>query len=74
LTTDYDRFDQKKAVMKTEISGIEIKKMIRSFYRSFLTPRFWLKKLTSIRSLSDAHFILRAGGKIIGHLKDFSRK
>lgn len=73
LTTDYDRFDQREPVMKTGISEIEIKKMIRNFYRSFLTPSFLLKKLTSIRSLADAHFILRAGGKIIGHLKDFSR-
>ena len=74
LTANYDRFDQRESVMKTAISEKEIKKMIRKFYRSFLTPRFIIKKLTSIRSLSDAYFILRASGKIIGHLKDFSRK
>jgi radical SAM superfamily enzyme YgiQ (UPF0313 family) len=74
LTADYDCFDQRESVMKTAMSEIEIKKMIRKFYRSFLSPKFLLKKLISIRSFADAYFIFRAGGKIIGHLKDFSKR
>lgn len=73
LTTDYDRFDQREPVMKSEMSEAEIKKMIQKFYRSFLTMKFIFKKVTSIRSLADAYFVLRASGKVLGHLKDFSK-
>jgi len=50
---------------------LEIKKMIRRIYRSFLTPRFVLRKISAIRSWNDLKFILRSGGRIIGHLRDF---
>jgi anaerobic magnesium-protoporphyrin IX monomethyl ester cyclase len=72
LTDDYDRFDQREPVMKSPLSEKEIKELTQELYRSFLTPRFIWKKLKSIRSWSDIQFLLRAGGKVIGHLTDFS--
>jgi anaerobic magnesium-protoporphyrin IX monomethyl ester cyclase len=74
LTEDYDRYDQREQVMKTEITDEEIKKMIRRFYRSFLSPSYIGKKLASIKNKDDLKFILKSGGKLIGHLKDFSSK
>ena len=72
LTDDYDRFDQREPVMKTEMNANELKKMIGKFYRSFITPKFLINKVKSIRSLKDLKFVTRAGEKILGHLKDFS--
>jgi anaerobic magnesium-protoporphyrin IX monomethyl ester cyclase len=72
LTEDYDRFDQGEPVIKTEMSGEEIKKMTRQLYRSFLAPGVLSRKIASIRSWNDVKFITRAGIKVIGHLKDFS--
>ncbi len=72
LTGDYDRFDQREPIMKTEMSAEELKKMIGKLYRSFITPRFFWNKLKSIRSWSDIRFIARAAAKVLGHLTDFS--
>jgi anaerobic magnesium-protoporphyrin IX monomethyl ester cyclase len=72
LTDDYDRFDQREPVMKTEISAEELKKMIGKLYRSFITPKFLAKKITSIRRWGDVKHIGRAGKKVLGHLADFS--
>jgi len=72
LTEDYDRFDQREPVMKTEMSADELKYMIGRFYRSFLTPKFFLNKAKSVRSPRDLAFLARVGKKVLGHLKDFS--
>jgi anaerobic magnesium-protoporphyrin IX monomethyl ester cyclase len=72
LTDDYDRFDQREQVMKTKITDEEIKKMIRRSYRSFITPRFILKKIASVRNKKDLAFLIRAGKKVVGHFRDFS--
>ena len=72
LTDDYDRFDQREPVMKSELTNEEIKKMIGQLYRSFLAPKFVFNKLKDLRSPNDLKFLLRAGKKFLGHLKDFS--
>ena len=72
LTKDYDRFDQRERVMKSELSDEDIKKMIRKLYRSFITPKFFLKKIIGIRSFNDLEFMAQAGKKVFGHLIDFS--
>jgi len=72
LTKDYDRFDQREPVMKSPLSEKEIKKMIRKLYRSFVTPKFFFKKIRSIRNFNDLMFITRAAKKVLGHLTDFS--
>ena len=72
LTDDYDRFDQREPVMKTQMSAQELKYMIGKFYRSFLTPKFLAKKITGIRGWKDIKHIGRAGKKVLGHLADFS--
>ena len=72
LTKDYDRFDQREPVMKTEMSPKELKKMIGKLYRSFITPKFLAKKITGIRGWEDLKYMGRAGKKVIGHLADFS--
>ncbi len=72
LANDYDRFDQREPVMKTQMSPKELKKIISQFYRSFLTPKFFANKAKNIHSVADLKFLARAGKKLLGHLKDFS--
>ncbi len=72
LTEDYDRFDQREPVMRTEMNQKELKKMIGKLYRSFVTPKFLAKKITGIRNWQDIKHISRAGKKVLGHLTDFS--
>ncbi|PIP29144.1 B12-binding domain-containing radical SAM protein, partial [Candidatus Kuenenbacteria bacterium CG23_combo_of_CG06-09_8_20_14_all_39_39] len=72
-TLNYDNFDQSQQVMRTQLSDAEIKKMIRALYRSFLTPKFFLNKIKSVRSTADIKFYLKAGLKVIGHLGDFKK-
>ncbi|MDI6777746.1 MAG: radical SAM protein [Patescibacteria group bacterium] len=72
LTEDHNRFDQREPVMKTEMSAKELKKMISKFYRSFVTPKFFLNKMKGIRSWEDVKFYGRTGKKVLGHLTDFS--
>jgi len=72
LTQDYDRFDQREPVMKTQIPSKELKKMISRLYRSFITPKFLAKKILRLRNWQDVKHISRSGKKVLGHLTDFS--
>lgn len=74
LTTDYSRFDQREQVMKSPLSSEEAKELVQGLYKSFITPRFILRKVLAIRSWADVKFLWRAGIKVIGHLTDFSKK
>lgn len=71
---DYSRYDQRELVMKAPITTQEAKELIQGLYKSFMTPRFIIKKFLSIRTLSDIKFLWRAGWKVLGHLTDFSKQ
>lgn len=70
-TENWDRYDMREPVMRTGMRDAEILALTRSIYRSFLTPRFLLRKLLAIRSWRDIAFYWRAGCRVIGHLLDF---
>ncbi len=74
LTEDWDEFDQRMAVMKSPLSEADIKELTQGLYKSFITPKFIIRKILSIRSWTDIKFLFRAAGKVIGHLTDFSSK
>jgi len=73
-TNDYAKFDQRGKVMKSPLTEADIKEMVQGLYKSFLTPKFIIKKILHIRSFEDIKFLWRAGWKVIGHLTDFSKK
>ncbi len=74
LTEDYDKYDMRQPVMKSPLTDKQILELTQDLYKSFLTPRFILRKLTSIRSLDDIKFYFMAGWRFLGHLADFSPK
>jgi radical SAM superfamily enzyme YgiQ (UPF0313 family) len=71
LTENWDDYDQRKAVIKSPLSEVEVKKTIQKLYRSFITPKYVIRKIGGIRNLDDIKFLLKAGRKVIGHLLDF---
>ncbi len=73
-TLDWDRYDMREPIMKTEIPDAKIMALTRDIYKSFLTPRFIWRKILSIRSFDDVRFYWRAGLRVLGHLLDFSKK
>ena len=53
---NWDDYDMRKPVMKTEMSDEEILELTQGIYKSFLTPKFLLRKVASVRSLDDLRF------------------
>lgn len=73
-TGDWDRYDMREPVMKSPIPEQEILALTQKIYTSFLTPRYIMRKLISIRNRDDINYYLIRGGKyIFGHLKDFAK-
>lgn len=72
-TEDWDEFDQRKAIMRSPLTEEDVKGFTQSLYTSFLSPQFIFRKIIGIRSMNDVRFLVRAGFKVLGHLKDFSR-
>ena len=73
LTEDYDRYDMREAVMKSELSNEQVKELTQDLYRVFLTPKYITRKVVSIRTKDDLAFAKRGARYIYGHLKDFGK-
>jgi len=73
-TLNWDDYDMTKSVMKTPLPDEDIELMARKIYQLFFTPKYIAHRILSIRSLEDIEFILRGVRKVLGHIKDFSRK
>jgi anaerobic magnesium-protoporphyrin IX monomethyl ester cyclase len=73
LTEDWDRYDMRESVWKSEVGTDEVKCFTQELYKAAMHPRFVLRKLGRIRSLDDMKFLARAALKVLGHLRDFSR-
>ncbi len=71
--TDYDRFDQREQVMQCDLSTEDVKELTQGLYKAFISPRFFWRKLTGIRSFADIRYLFKAGIKVLGHLADFRK-
>ncbi len=72
LTEDYEDFDMRKPVMKSELTDEKIMEMTQQLYKSFLNPKFIIRKILGIRNFQDIKFLFMAGTRVIGHLLDFN--
>ncbi len=69
---DYERFDMKEPVMNTpDMTPEEVLQLCDEIYKVFLSPKYILRQLLSIRSFSDLTFAFRGARKIMGHINDF---
>jgi radical SAM superfamily enzyme YgiQ (UPF0313 family) len=72
-TRDWDRYDMREPIMKSPIQDSEIMELTQNIYTSFLTPKYIIRKLLSIRNMDDINYYVIRGGKYIwGHLRDFA--
>lgn len=71
LTEDWDRYDMKESVWKSPVSNDDILKFTQSLYTSALNPAFVVRKVFSVRNISDIKFLFKAGKKLMAHFTDF---
>jgi len=72
LTTDnWDDFDMRQPVIKSQISSNDQKQIIQSLFKGIITPKFIINKIKSIRSLADIKFLFGYTQKFFQKLKDF---
>jgi len=53
------------------MSPEEVKELCDETYKLFLSPKYALRRLMSIRSFEDLKFGFRGARKVVGHIKDF---
>ena len=70
---DWNRFDMSQPAMETPMEDEEVMRLTQGIYKSFITPRFLVGKIISIRNIDDLKFFWRAGKAVLGHLRDFMR-
>lgn len=73
-TKDWDKFDMGQPVMKTPMKDKDVMELTQGLYKSFITPRFIIKKIVSVRGIDDLKFFWRAGKAVLGHLADFAKR
>ncbi len=72
LTSDWDAFDMRQAVMRTQVGDATIRAAIRRIYRAFFHPRaLWNRLLNTRHPLEDIKFYSRGLLSLLGHLRDF---
>jgi radical SAM superfamily enzyme YgiQ (UPF0313 family) len=72
-TTDWDRYDMKKPVMKTSIPDEAMSGLVQGIYRVAFDPEFIARRIVSVRSLSDLNYFARGAKKVMGHILDFKK-
>lgn len=69
---EWERWDMSEPILKNDgMSPEEVKQLCDETYRLFLSPRYALRRLLSIRSFDELKFTFRGARKVLGHIKDF---
>ena len=69
---EWEHWDMSEPVLKSaDMSPEEVKRMCDETYKLFLSPRYVLRRLLSIRSFEDLKFGFRGVRRVIGHIRDF---
>ncbi len=69
---EWERWDVSEPVLKSvNLSPEEVKRLCDETYRLFISPRYVLNRLLSIKSFSDLKFSIIEARKILGHVNDF---
>jgi len=70
---EYERFDMSEPVLKSRMAPEDVRGICGRIYTIFLSPRYMMHRLKSIRGWDDVWFLLRGAGAVFGHLRDFGR-
>ena len=72
-TLDWDRYDMKESVMKTDINKDLIKNAVRNMYKNAFNPEFIFRRIIGIRGIEDIIFLFRGVRFVFGHITDFKK-
>src|SRR5208337_2904152 len=71
-TEDWNRYDMREPILKTEMSDEEIKGLVQGLYSSILTPQFVLRKLKEgFSSWDNLKYYSRFSIKFFSKMMDF---
>jgi len=72
-TLNWDDYDMKQPVMRTEIPDNKIMELVQGMYKVTFQPEFILRKIFSLKDIDDLKYSLRAVKKVFGHIFDFEK-
>ncbi len=70
---DWEKYDMMRPAMHTPIPDDELMDMAKDLYGAFLSPRFILRKILSVRAWEDVRYNAHAARIALGHMWDFRR-
>lgn len=70
---EWERYDMRERVLNSPLTEEQTKELVQSIYKSFISPKFIVKKLLEIRSPKDVWFLLKSWIKLFNHLLDFKK-
>jgi len=74
-TLNWDRYDMREPILKTEMSDEEIKGLVQGLYKSIISPQFFFRKAKEAFSDWDVFkYYIRLGMKFPSKLLDFRKK
>jgi len=74
-TKDWDRYDMREPILKTEMTDEEILALVRSLYKSIFSFVFFFRKLKQGFSSPDIlSYYFRLAKKLLSKLRDFAEK
>jgi radical SAM superfamily enzyme YgiQ (UPF0313 family) len=71
LSTDWDDYDMRQPIMKSPLNHQQQEELIQSLFQGILSPRFILRQILSIRSITDILHLVRYAFKYLKKLRDF---
>ncbi|MCX8092983.1 MAG: B12-binding domain-containing radical SAM protein [Candidatus Goldbacteria bacterium] len=72
---EWEKYDMTMPVFNLpDMQPQDVMKICDDIYKAFMTPRFIMRQILSIRTFEDFAFLFKAGKAVIGHILDFQRK
>jgi radical SAM superfamily enzyme YgiQ (UPF0313 family) len=70
-TEDWNEFDMKKTVMKTQFDDKKMSGLVQGIYSVLYNPEFIFRRIFSIKDFDDFIYYVRGFKKALGHIFDF---
>ena len=71
--TEWEMYDMMRPAMHSPIPDDELMDMAKDLYGAFLSPRFIMRKILSVRAWEDVRYNAHAAKIALGHMLDFRR-
>ncbi|MDD5355953.1 MAG: radical SAM protein [Candidatus Omnitrophica bacterium] len=72
MNEDWDSYDMKKPIMRTMFGENKMPKLVQGIYNVAYNPEFILRRIASIRDISDVLYFVKGFKKASSHILDFS--